>query len=65
MNNSLVRRLLRRNVSAVQIVGYAFASLIGLAIVLTAIQFYRDASAVFRGDEGSVMQRDFLVVSEQ
>ncbi|MDE6137439.1 MAG: ABC transporter permease, partial [Muribaculaceae bacterium] len=65
MNNSLVRRLLRRNVSAVQIAGYAFASLVGLAIVLTAIQFYRDASAVFGGDQGGVMQSDFLVVSKQ
>jgi len=63
MNTRLVRRLLRRNVSAAQISGYAFASLIGLSIVLTAIQFYSDVSNIFSGT--SSLQRDFIVVSKQ
>lgn len=61
----IVRRLLRRNVSAVQIIGYAFASLVGLTIVLTAIQFYRDASGVFTSRDAGALQRDYLVVSKQ
>lgn len=65
MNERLVRRLLRRNVSAAQIAGYAVASLVGLTIVLAAIQFYRDASAIFAGDEANAMTRDFIVVSKQ
>lgn len=64
MNTALVRRLLRRNVSVVQTCGYAFASLVGLSIVLCAIQFYRDASGIF-GTDGSVSSRDFMVVSKQ
>lgn len=64
MNTALVRRLLRRNVSVAQTCGYAFASLVGLSIVLCAIQFYRDASGIF-GVDGSVNSRDFMVVSKQ
>lgn len=64
MNTALVRRLLRRNVSVAQTCGYAFASLVGLSIVLCAIQFYRDASGIF-GTDGSVSSRDFMVVSKQ
>lgn len=64
MNTALVRRLLRRNVSVAQTCGYAFASLVGLSIVLCAIQFYRDASGIF-GADGSVNSRDFMVVSKQ
>lgn len=64
MNTALVRRLLRRNVSVAQTCGYAFASLVGLSIVLCAIQFYRDASGIF-GADGSVSSRDFMVVSKQ
>lgn len=63
MKTSLVKRLLGRNVSRVQICGYAFASLAGLAIVLAAIQFYRDASRVFSSD--TAVSRDYLVVSKQ
>ena len=64
MNTALVRRLLQRNVSVAQTCGYAFASLVGLSIVLCAIQFYRDASGIF-GADGSVNSRDFMVVSKQ
>lgn len=64
MNTALVRRLLRRNVSVTQTCGYAFASLVGLSIVLCAVQFYRDASGIF-GVDGSVNSRDFMVVSKQ
>lgn len=65
MNTSLVRRLLRRNVSVGQTAGYALASFVGLSIVLTAIQFYRDAAGIFGGEDATVMNRDFLVVSKQ
>ena len=38
-NKRIVWLLLRRNISAGQIAGYALANFIGLAIVLCAIQF--------------------------
>lgn len=64
MKLSLVGRLLRGNISIVQFAGYAFASLVGLAIVLAAVQFYRDASGVF-GSNGTINSRDYMVLSKQ
>lgn len=61
---NMVWRLLRRNISAGQLAGYAIANLAGLAIVLTAIQFYRDVTAVWEEDD-SFMTRDYTVVSRK
>lgn len=41
----MIWKLLRRNISIWQIAGYAFSTLIGLTIVLVALQFYSDVSA--------------------
>lgn len=38
----MIARLLKRNISAWQIGGYAIATLVGLTIVMTAVQFYTD-----------------------
>lgn len=67
MNRSnLVWRLMRRNISVWQIAGYALANLVGLAIVLTALQFYSDAMGL-TDDSGDqfVMNRDYLVISKK
>lgn len=56
--------LLKRNVSAAQTIGYALASLVGLTIILAAIQCYRDVSGLFSSDNNA-LQRDYLVVSKQ
>lgn len=60
----MVWRLLRRNISAGQLAGYALANFVGLAIVLTAIQFYRDVTAVWEEDD-SFMTRDYTVLSHK
>jgi len=59
-----VTRLLRRNISAGQLAGYALANLTGLAIVLTAIQFYRDVSSATAGED-SFISRDYMIVSKR
>ena len=41
----MVWNLLRKNISAGQMAGYAVATLVGLAIVVGALQFYRDISS--------------------
>lgn len=62
MKSSPVTRLLRRNVSTGQIAGYAFANLVGLLIVLIAMQFYRDVTSA--GDSGdSFISTDYLIIS--
>ena len=45
-----MNRLLRKNISAWQIGGYAVAMLVGLVIVLVALQFYRDVAGAFGAD---------------
>ena len=58
-----VTRLLRRNVSAGQIAGYAFANLTGLLIVLTALQFYRDVTGASQSKD-SFISSDYLIISK-
>lgn len=63
--SNVVWRLLRRNISAWQIIGYALANLIGLAIVLTAMQFYRDVSASQGDSDDGIAMRDFMILSKK
>ena len=64
MAKNTVWRLLRRNISAGQIAGYALANLVGLAIVLTAVQFYRDVTSVW-DDEDSFISKDYMILSKR
>ena len=67
MSNSykgLVWRLLRRNISAGQIAGYALATLVGLSIVLCAVRFYGDVSSAFNTDDG-ILSKDYMVISKR
>ncbi len=62
----IVWRLLRKNISAGQIIGYALANLVGLTIVITALQLYRDVTRGWEGDGTDAMiSRDYLIVSKR
>lgn len=61
---SPVWHLLKRNISAGQLLGYAIANLVGLSIVLTAIQFYSDVSSATDADD-SFISRDYLILSRK
>ncbi len=63
-SKSPVWRLLKRNISAGQIAGYALANFVGLAIVLTAVQFYTDVKAAYSTAD-STLGRDYLVISRE
>lgn len=43
---NLVSRLLRKNLSTAQTLGFILSNFIGLAIVVTGLQFYEDVSAI-------------------
>lgn len=60
----MVWKLLRKNISAAQIAGYALANLVGLAIVLCAIRLYSDASGAY-DDSDSFISKDYLIISRQ
>ncbi len=61
-SDNLIWRLLRRNISPAQLAGYALSNFVGLAIILTALQFYIEVSSVFEDDD-SFMSRDYISVS--
>lgn len=61
----LLRRLLRRNISVKQLAGYALANLVGLAIMMTALQFYRDATAPTADSDDSLLGTDYMVISKE
>ena len=55
---------MRRHISVGQLVGFFFANLCGMVIVLLSIQFYQDVAPVFtEGD--SFMKKDYLIVSKK
>lgn len=60
----LVWKLLRQHISKLQFVGFFFANLFGMLIVLLSIQFYQDIAPVFT-QEDSFIKKDYLVVSKK
>ena len=59
----MVWKLLRKNISPGQIVGYSLASIIGLTIVICALKFYCDVKSVFSGDD-SLVSKDYIIISK-
>ena len=62
--DDLMWKLLNRNVSKAQIFGFSIANIIGLAIVVLAVQFYCDVRPLF-DDEDSFIGRDYLVMTRK
>lgn len=59
-----VSRLLRRNLSKVQLAGFVISNFIGLAIVIAAIQFYADIRPIWE-DSDSFINQDYLIVNKR
>ncbi len=60
---NLLWRLLRKHVSPLQLAGFSVASLVGLTIVVLALQFYGDVRPVFSAED-SFVSRDYIVVTK-
>lgn len=63
-SGGLMWKLLRKHISAGQLVGFSIANLIGLTIVILAVQFYNDVHPIFN-DEESFIRRDYLVITHK
>lgn len=59
----LVWKLLRQHISIGQLVGFFFANLLGMLIVLLSVQFYQDVKPAF-SQEDSFIKNDYLIVSK-
>lgn len=61
---TLLWKLLRSHLSVAQTVGFALAGVVGMTIVLTSVQAYRDVMPVFDAPD-SFMRGDYLVLSKR
>lgn len=61
---SLVWKLLRKHISISQFVGFFFANLFGMLIVLLGVQFYNDVIPVFTAGD-SFLKADYIIVSKK
>lgn len=61
---NLVWKLLRKHISVPQFVGFFFANLCGMLIVLLGFQFYRDVLPVFTQSD-SFMGAEYVIVSKK
>ncbi len=55
-------KLLRKHISPAQLAGFSLASLIGLTIVILAVQFHQDVRPIF-DDEESFIKKDYLIIT--
>ena len=60
----LLWKLLRSHLSVAQTVGFALAGVVGMTVVLTALQAYRDVMPIFRAPD-SFVRGDYLVLSKR
>lgn len=61
---NIINRLLRKNLSRTQIAGFIISNLAGLAIVITAMQFYQDVRSIWESED-SFIKKDYLVVNKK
>lgn len=61
---TLIWKLLRQHISGLQLLGFFLANLLGMLIVLLALQFYRDVRPVFSQEDG-VINNDYLILSKK
>ena len=60
----LINRLLRKNTSPSRVAGFIISNFIGLAIIAGGVQFYEDASSLWKSDD-SFVNSDYLVVNKK
>lgn len=60
----LVWKLLRKHVSVLQLAGFFLTNLVGVAIILTAVQIYRDVRPLVEAPD-SFLSNEFLVLTKE
>lgn len=61
---NMVTRLLRKNLSKAQIIGFTLSNLVGLAIVVAGLQLFVDVYPIW-DNEDSFIRKDYLVVNKR
>ena len=60
----MIWKLLRKHVSVVQLTGFALANIVGLAIVMLAVQMATDIRPVLEDDD-SFLRKDYLLITRE
>ncbi len=60
----LMWKLLRKHISKSQLIGFSLASLVGLTIVILAVQFHQDVRPLFN-DEDSFLRKDYMIITRE
>ncbi len=63
-SRTLLWKLLRKHISPSQLIGFSLASLVGLTIVILAVQFHQDVKPLFN-DEDSFLRKDYLIITRE
>ncbi len=63
-SRGLMWKLLRKHISPSQLIGFSLASLVGLTIVILAVQFHQDVKPLFN-DEDSFLRKDYLIITRE
>ena len=63
-NSATIGRLLRRNLSKVQLIGFILSNFIGLAIVIAGIQFYADIRSIWESED-SFINQNYLIINKR
>ena len=63
-NNATIGRLLQKNLSKVQLIAFILSNFIGLAIVISGIQFYSDVKGIWEKDD-SFINQDYLIINKK
>ena len=59
----LIRKLLRKHMSFVQLAGFFLANFIGIIIILSGLQIYQDIKPLLVGDK-ELFSKDYVVISK-
>jgi len=61
---SLIWKLLKKHISVPQFVGFFIANIIGMTIILLAVQFYYDIKAVYKSED-SLMKDNYIIINKK
>lgn len=60
----LIWKLLKQNISKPQLIGFFFANLVGMTILLVSLQFYFDVSPIFT-QKDTLFKKDYFIVTKK
>lgn len=61
---NMIWKLLRKNISIGQLLGFLLSNIVGLSIVIIGVQLYVDASQIFQ-NEDSFIKKDYIVINKE